>query len=117
MRPQLIIAALIALTGSSLAHAAENLQTLARRVAADAGSTNAPLLFCIGMHIEPFGATPTKLLGDAAPPPAQRPAGAPKGGGGVGGPGGRPGSNLMFSVDGGRTWRGNEAFGGNQSCD
>lgn len=39
---------------------------LTRRVAADAGNTNAPLLFCIGVHIEPFGASVSKLAGGAA---------------------------------------------------
>jgi len=38
---------------------------LSRRVAPDAGSASAPLLFCIGMHIEPFGAEPSRLAGSA----------------------------------------------------
>jgi hypothetical protein len=65
---------------------------LSRGVATNAGSSNAPLLFCIGMHIEPFGATPSKLLSDAAPS-SQRPAAAPKVGG-FGGPGGRQGPSY-----------------------
>jgi hypothetical protein len=52
---------------------------LTRHVAADAGSREAPLLFCIGVHIEPFGATVSKLVaasnGARAVPPGrpQRP--------------------------------------------
>jgi peptidoglycan/xylan/chitin deacetylase (PgdA/CDA1 family) len=61
---------------------------LARRVPADAGSADAPLLFCIGMHIEPFGATVSRLVSSNSAPP-QRPPGAAKGGPGFGGPGGR----------------------------
>lgn len=50
-------------------------QQLSRRVAADAGSPNAPVLFCIGMHIEPFGATPSNLVAGAPPPlPRQGPS-------------------------------------------
>ncbi|MBM3359712.1 MAG: hypothetical protein FJY54_18620 [Betaproteobacteria bacterium] len=87
-----LLTALITSGAAPLARAADESQRLSRHVAADAGSSNAPLLFCIGMHIEPFGATPSKLLGDAAPLP-QRPPGAPKGGG-PGGPGGRPGPSY-----------------------
>jgi len=49
--------------------------TLQKRVANDAGSPNAPLLFCLGMHIEPFGATPSKLAGgsERTNPPAGGP--------------------------------------------
>lgn len=66
---------------------------LSRRVAPDAGSSKAPLLFCIGMHIEPFGATPSTLAGEAVPAPP-RPPGGPKGGG-FGGPGGRQGPSYL----------------------
>ena len=35
---------------------------LSRSVAPDAGSPQAPLLFCVGIHIEPFGAKPSSLV-------------------------------------------------------
>lgn len=41
---------------------------LLRRVAADAGSADAPLLFCVGVHIEPFGAEPSAIVGNAPRP-------------------------------------------------
>jgi len=47
--------------------------TLAQRVANDAGSTNAPLLFCIGMHIEPFGTAPSKFAISDSERPQPRP--------------------------------------------
>lgn len=46
---------------------------LSRRVAADVGSADAPLLFCVGVHIEPFGATPSVMVGDATRPPLASP--------------------------------------------
>lgn len=47
--------------------------TLARRVAADACSPQAPLLVCIGMHVEPFGAIPSKLaVPENVPVPRQQ---------------------------------------------
>lgn len=42
---------------------------LVRHAPTEAGATNAPLLFCIGMHIEPLGATPSKLVEKAIRPP------------------------------------------------
>jgi len=46
---------------------------LARKVSSDAGSKEAPLLFCIGVHIEPFGATVSQAAGSSqAGPPAGR---------------------------------------------
>ena len=39
---------------------------LSGRIAADAGSAEAPLLFGIGMHIEPHGATPSALVGPSS---------------------------------------------------
>lgn len=42
---------------------------LSRRVAAEAGSADAPLLFCIGVHIEPFGAQPSAMVGSVPRPP------------------------------------------------
>lgn len=56
-----------------------------RSVVADAGSAKAPLLFCVGMHIEPMGAEVSALAG-RPPRPGGRPAGA---GGGAMGPRGR----------------------------
>jgi peptidoglycan/xylan/chitin deacetylase (PgdA/CDA1 family) len=40
----------------------EEQTALSKTVAADAGSAEAPLLFCIGMHIEPFGAKVSELV-------------------------------------------------------
>lgn len=49
-------------------------QTLQRRFPEDAGSRDALLLFCIGDHMEPFGAAASTLAhtapGDAPEPPA-----------------------------------------------
>ena len=47
-------------------------QQLTRKVAPDAGSLEAPLLFCIGIHIEPLGATVSPAAGGSQ-------AGSPKG--------------------------------------
>ncbi|MBM3853217.1 MAG: hypothetical protein FJ399_08665, partial [Verrucomicrobia bacterium] len=61
---------------------------LTRRVAADAGDANAPLLLCIGLHIEPLGAAVSKLAGNPLPAP-KLPPGPPRPGGKLpGGPGG-----------------------------
>jgi peptidoglycan/xylan/chitin deacetylase (PgdA/CDA1 family) len=50
-----------------------------RRIAEDAGSAQAPLLFCIGIHVEPQGAVVSSLAGrgDLPPrgPPPRRPPG------------------------------------------
>jgi hypothetical protein len=62
---EVMAAALIANAWPCLAQepGSESLQSgPTRHVPTDAGATNAPLLFCIGMHIEPFGATPSKLV-------------------------------------------------------
>jgi peptidoglycan/xylan/chitin deacetylase (PgdA/CDA1 family) len=48
---------------------------LNRRVATNALRADAPLLFCVGLHIEPFGATPSALVRDAGTPPDRRPPG------------------------------------------
>jgi hypothetical protein len=45
---------------------------LVRGAPMEAGATNAPLLFCIGMHIEPFGATPSKLVEKGMRAPLRR---------------------------------------------
>ena len=51
----------------------EGAPALERRVAADAGSADAPVLLSIGIHVEPFGATVSALAGGQAaaqaPPP------------------------------------------------
>jgi hypothetical protein len=39
---------------------------LQQQLAADAGSQDAPLLFCVGVHVEPLGATVSKLVRTAA---------------------------------------------------
>ncbi len=52
-----------------------------RAVAQDVGSREAPLLFCIGVHIEPFGATISAAAGGD-----QNPRPRPGPGGGAGGP-------------------------------
>lgn len=58
----LVIVLAVLLSAAFVFNAAAAPEHLTRRVAADAGSTNAPLLFCIGMHIEPLGSTPSKLV-------------------------------------------------------
>ncbi len=40
-----------------------------RAVARDLGSKEAPLLFCIGLHIEPFGSTVSSIVGGDRPRP------------------------------------------------
>ena len=59
-------------------------QSLRQEVAEDAGSPGAPLLFCIGVHVEPFGATVSakanRQVGQAASP-RPGPKGAGQGGG------------------------------------
>lgn len=47
---------------------------LTRQVPAEAGSSNAPLLFCVGMHIEPLGATPSSLVETARTAPRPGPS-------------------------------------------
>lgn len=54
--------------------------SLKRQVAPDAGATNAPLLFCIGVHVEPLGARVSSLVPDNARARERRPA-MPKQGG------------------------------------
>lgn len=46
--------------------------TLTKRIAADAGSASAPVLFTIGLHVEPFGATVSAVTGRTVPPDAGR---------------------------------------------
>jgi len=50
----LAVSAVSAFILSPLLPAAQN---LSRMIRADAGSADAPILFCVGIHIEPFGAT------------------------------------------------------------
>lgn len=54
-------------------------ENLTRSISSDAGDPQAPILFCIGIHIEPFGATVSSLVGDRALAPKEgmyaRPAG------------------------------------------
>jgi peptidoglycan/xylan/chitin deacetylase (PgdA/CDA1 family) len=60
-----------------------------RAVAKDLGSKEAPILFCIGLHIEPFGSTVSSIVGGDRPRPpranvegGQRPRPARPGAGG-----------------------------------
>ncbi len=62
---------LLALSGQDII--AQRPGQLSRRVAADAGSADAPLLFCVGVHIEPFGAEPSAIVGNAPRPPFASP--------------------------------------------
>lgn len=55
---------------------------LTRQVASDAGSTNAPLLFCIGVHVEPMGARVSSLVPGGAEQPGRRPFQGSREGGG-----------------------------------
>lgn len=49
---------------------ADSPNSFSRTVAEDAGSPEAPLLFCIGVHIEPFGAAVSELAGSRKSPDA-----------------------------------------------
>ncbi len=79
---------IVSLANPQSPRAAGDWPGLSRRVAPDAGSRDAPLLFCIGLHIEPFGASISKLVGEGAVAP-QRLMDRP-GRGGMGRLGGRP---------------------------
>lgn len=58
------------LSPAALARAGEMPQ---RKIPAGVGSSNAPLLVCIGMHIEPMGAEVSALTGRPPRPPGLRP--------------------------------------------
>ena len=50
----------------SMRDSGQSQEKLSKSIAPDAGDAQAPLLFCIGIHIEPFGTTVSSLAGGSA---------------------------------------------------